>query len=76
MERNRLMTKDTNTTEKKYPISIADFAIALLLLSRVIISDSLVVKPALVRREMDWNLAFSLVRPVTLRKRVYIWIKT
>ena len=53
MERNRLMTKETNTTEMKYPISIADFAIALLLLSRVIISDSLVVKPALVRREMD-----------------------
>ena len=46
-----LITKDTMTTEKKYPVTMADFAIALRDLSPVIISDSLVVKPAVVKSE-------------------------
>ena len=49
------MTRDTITTEKKYPVIIADLAIVLRLLSPVIISDSAVVKPAFVKRDIAWN---------------------
>ena len=62
------MTRDTITTEKNYPVIIADLAIVLRLLSPVIISDSAVVKPAFVKREIDWNEAFSFVIPVILKR--------
>jgi hypothetical protein len=44
----------------------------LLVGEEVIISLSLVVNPAFVNKEITWNLAFSLVKPVVLKRIVYI----
>ena len=74
MLRNRLMKSDTMSTEKKYPVNMAAVAMCLLVFSLTIISDSPVVKPALVRRETAWKIDFSLGSPVILKSTAKILI--
>ncbi len=71
----KLMIRETMITEKEYPVIIAKIAICLLVLLPAMTSDSFVVNPQEVSKEMAWNNDFSPVNPVILKRNEKILIK-